>query len=202
MLTVLSTAYFPPALWVAHAVQSRGLLLEAHESFQKQSYRSRTEIAGPNGRQILSVPVDRSIKEILSTPVSYGEPWVKNHLKSIETAYSNAPFFEVLFPDIEAIFEQEYETLWELNKRTIELYFYWLELKTPLDTTSSFELDIAGIDARALHPKKNSQIRFPQYLQVFKKKNGFESNLSALDVFFNLGRSSWDYFQELNLRQK
>ena len=62
MLTVLSTAYFPPALWVAHAVQGHGLLLEAHESFQKQSYRSRTEIAGPNGRQILSVPVDRSIK--------------------------------------------------------------------------------------------------------------------------------------------
>ena len=125
MLTVLSTAYFPPALWVAQAVQSHELLLEAHESFQKQSYRSRTEIAGPNGRQILSVPIDRSIKEILSTPVSYSEPWVKNHLRSIETAYSNAPFFEVLFPDIEAIFEHEYETLWELNMRTIELYFYW-----------------------------------------------------------------------------
>jgi hypothetical protein len=61
-------------------------------------------------------------------------------------------------------------------------------------------LDIAGIDARALHPKKNSQIPFPKYLQVFQEKNGFESNLSALDVFFNLGRSSWDYFQELNLR--
>ena len=202
MLTVLSTAYFPPALWVAHAVQGHALLLEAHESFQKQSYRSRTEIAGPNGRQILSVPVDRSIKKILTTPVSYGEPWVKNHLRSIETAYSNAPFFEVLFPDIEEMFGQEYETLWELNMRTIELYFYWLELKTPVDTTSSFELDIAGIDARALHPKKNSQIQFPQYLQVFQGKNGFESNLSALDVFFNLGRSSWDYFQELNLRQK
>ena len=106
MQTLLSTAYFPPIIWVAYAVQSEELLLESQENFQKQSYRSRMDIAGPNGKQTLSVPVDRSIKSILITPISYQEDWVSKHLKSIETAYANSPFFEVLFPDIEVILKR------------------------------------------------------------------------------------------------
>ena len=202
MPTLLSTAYLPPALWVAHAIQSDGLILEAHENFQKQSYRSRTEIAGPNGKQVLSVPVDRSIKDILQTPVSYKEDWVKNHLRSIETAYANSPFFEVLFPDLEELLNHRFNTLWELNLATIRLLFHWLEFPCDIHYTSSFASEFCGHDARSLHPKRELDVEMPTYLQVFGEKNGFISNLSALDVFFNLGRSSWDYFQELNLRQK
>jgi hypothetical protein len=202
MPTLLSTAYLPPALWVAQAVQSDGLVLEAHESFQKQSYRSRTEIAGPNGKQVLSVPVDRSVKNILQTPLSYKEDWVKNHLRSIETAYANSPFFEVLFPDLEKVLNHRFTTLWELNLATIKLLFHWLEFTVDIEYTRSFESDFNGHDARSLHPKRKMDVEMPAYLQVFADKNGFISNLSALDVFFNLGRSSWDYFQELNLRQK
>ncbi len=202
MPTLLSTAYLPPALWVAHAIQSDGLILEAHENFQKQSYRSRTEIAGPNGKQVLSVPVDRSIKDILQTPVSYKEDWVKNHLRSIETAYANSPFFEVLFPDLEELLNHRFNTLWELNLAAIRLLFHWLEFPCDIQYTSSFAFEFSGHDARSLHPKRELDVEMPTYLQVFGEKNGFISNLSALDVFFNLGRSSWDYFQELNLRQK
>lgn len=202
MPTLLSTAYLPPALWVAHAVQSDGILLEAHENFQKQSYRSRTEIAGPNGKQVLSVPVDRSIKDIRRTPLSYKEDWVKNHLRSIETAYANSPFFEVLLPDLEAVLNHRFNTLWELNLATIQLLFHWLEFSKDIEFTSSYHPSFHGHDARSLHPKRELEVEMPAYLQVFGEKNGFISNLSALDVFFNLGRSSWDYFQELNLRQK
>ena len=202
MPTLLSTAYLPPVLWMAHAVQSERLFLEAFENFQKQSYRSRTEIAGPNGKQILSVPVDRSVKNIIHTPVSYKEDWVKNHLRSIETAYANSPFFEVLFPDLQEVLNNRFNTLWELNMATIKLMFHWLEFSKDIELTCSFQADFSGRDARSLHPKRELEIKMPRYLQVFGEKNGFISNLSALDVFFNLGRSSWDYFQELNLREK
>ncbi len=202
MQTLLSTAYFPPIIWVAYAVQSEELRLESHENFQKQSYRSRTDIAGPNGKQTLSVPVDRSIKSILTIPISYQEDWVSNHLKSIETAYANSPFFEVLFPDVEELLKKEYSSLWSLNLATIQLFFHWLELSNEVPFTSSYETVPNVNDVRSLHPKEKLDIETPKYLQVFEQKNGFISNLSALDVFFNLGRSSWDYFQEMNLRQK
>jgi hypothetical protein len=160
------------------------------------------DIAGPNGKQTLSVPVDRSIKSILTIPISYQEDWVSKHLKSIETAYANSPFFEVLFPDVEELLKKEYSSLWSLNLATIHLFFHWLELSTQLPFTSSYETVPYVNDARSLHPKEKLDIETPTYLQVFEQKNGFMSNLSALDVFFNLGRSSWDYFQEINLRQK
>lgn len=202
MQTLLSTAYFPPIIWVAYAVQSEELLLESQENFQKQSYRSRMDIAGPNGKQTLSVPVDRSIKSILITPISYQEDWVSKHLKSIETAYANSPFFEVLFPDVEVILKKEYSSLWSLNLATIQLFFHWLELSSQIHFTSSYDTLPNFNDLRSLHPKEKLDIETPTYLQVFEQKNGFMSNLSALDVFFNLGRSSWDYFQEINLKQK
>ena len=64
MHVLLSTAYFPPIEWMAYAVQSNGVVLEANEYFQKQTYRSRTHIAGSNGVQKLSAPVERKYNAI------------------------------------------------------------------------------------------------------------------------------------------
>jgi hypothetical protein len=62
-----------------------------------------------------------------------------------------------------------------------------------------FELEARGLDLRNLSPKMESTLQFAPYPQVFQEKNGFQNNLSALDLFFNLGRSSWDYLTELEL---
>jgi len=194
-----STAYFPNVLWLSHAIQSNGIVLEAHEHFQKQSFRSRTQIAGPQGIQSLNIPLNRSVKDILKTPISYKEDWVKIHLKAIESAYANSAFFESLMPDITSLLSRRHEDLWSLNLGTIELYLKWLDIALPIGLTGQFEVSTSYNDLRHLHPKKEVQVHFPLYHQVFIQKNGFLSNLSALDVFFNLGRASWDYFQELNL---
>ena len=197
MYVLLSTAYFPPIEWMAQAVQSSGVVLEAHEHFQKQTYRSRTHIAGPNGMQRLSVPVERKSKEIKSIRISYSENWVKDHSKAIESAYANAPYFEVLYPDVKALLSQQFETLWELNTASIALFLQWLELELLKEETSEYS-DYTGMsDYRNLHPKQSSEMNFPMYGQVFQHKIGFKNNLSALDLFFNLGRSSWDYLNAL-----
>lgn len=199
MQNLHSTAYFPNVLWVSHAIQCNGIVLEAHEHFQKQSYRSRTQIAGPQGIQSLNIPVNRNVKDILRTPISYKEDWVKVHLKAIESAYANSAFFEALMPDITSLLSQRHKDLWSLNLGTIELYLKWLEITLPIGLTEQFEVSTSYNDLRHLHPKKQVQVQFTEYHQVFIQKNGFLSNMSALDVFFNLGRASWDYFQELNL---
>ena len=208
MQVLLSTAYFAPIEWLSFWVQSTGCLLEAHEHYQKQSFRSRTSIAGPNGAQTLSVPVLRTAKGIQDIEISYAESWQRVHLKAIESAYSNAPFFDVLFPDVEHVLSRAHKKLWDLNLATIELYADWLELDAPYQFTKQFtpnpiyerlnaDVEPHSIDARGLHPKHPSRTRFPSYQQVFQHKIGFQHNLSALDLFFNLGRSSWDYLNDL-----
>ena len=197
MHVLLSTAYFPPIEWMAYAVQSNGVVLEANEHFQKQSYRSRTHIAGPNGVQKLSVPVERKYKAIKDVPISYSENWVKDHIKAIESAYANAPYFEVLYPDVKTLLNQRFETLWELNAASIALFSQWLELDLLKRETSEYAVITGLEDLRGIHPKAQTDMNFPSYGQVFQHKIGFQNNLSALDLFFNLGRSSWDYLKML-----
>ncbi|CAI8291404.1 MAG: Uncharacterised protein [Flavobacteriales bacterium UBA4585] len=197
MHVLLSTAYFPPIEWMAYAVQSNGVVLEANEHFQKQSYRSRMHIAGPNGIQRLSVPVERKSKEIKSIRISYSENWIKDHIKAIESAYANAPYFEVLYPDIKTLLNQRFVTLWELNAASIALFSQWLEIDLLKQETSEYVVVTGMKDLRGIHPKTQTDMNFSSYGQVFQHKIGFQNNLSALDLFFNLGRSSWDYLKTL-----
>ncbi len=197
MYVLLSTAYFPPIEWMAYAVQSNGVVLEANEHFQKQSYRSRMHIAGPNGIQRLSVPVERKSKEIKSIRISYSENWIKDHIKAIESAYANAPYFEVLYPDIKTLLNQRFVTLWELNAASIALFSQWLEIDLLKQETSEYVVVTGMKDLRGIHPKTQTDMNFSSYGQVFQHKIGFQNNLSALDLFFNLGRSSWDYLKTL-----
>lgn len=197
MHVLLSTAYFPPIEWMAYAVQSNGVVLEANEHFQKQSYRSRMHIAGPNGIQRLSVPVERKSKEIKSIRISYSENWSKDHIKAIESAYANAPYFEVLYPDIKTLLNQRFVTLWELNAASIALFSQWLEIDLLKQETSEYVVVTGMKDLRGIHPKTQTDMNFSSYGQVFQHKIGFQNNLSALDLFFNLGRSSWDYLKTL-----
>lgn len=197
MHVLLSTAYFPPIEWMAYAVQSNGVVLEANEHFQKQSYRSRMHIAGPTGIQLLSVPVERKSKEIKSIRISYSENWIKDHIKAIESAYANAPYFEVLYPDIKTLLNQRFVTLWELNAASIALFSQWLEIDLLKQETSEYAVVTGMKDLRGIHPKTQTDMNFSSYGQVFQHKIGFQNNLSALDLFFNLGRSSWDYLKML-----
>jgi len=196
---VLSTAYFPPIEWMAHYVQQNSVTLEAHEFYQKQTYRSRALIAGPNGTQILNVPVKRKVREIQHSLISYDEDWVKDHVKALESAYAKSPFYEVLMPDVVALLREKRTTLWELNLGTLALFERWLEVDKKWNLSERFELEARGLDLRNLSPKLESTLEFAPYPQVFQEKNGFQNNLSALDLFFNLGRSSWDYLTELEL---
>ncbi len=196
---VLSTAYFPPIEWMAHYVQQNSITLEGHEFYQKQTYRSRALIAAPNGTQILNVPVKRKIREIQHSLISYEEDWVKDHVKALESAYAKSPFYEVLMPDVVALLREKRTTLWELNLGTLELFERWLDVYRKWELSERFELEAHGLDLRNLSPKVASTVKYAHYPQVFQEKIGFQNNLSALDLFFNLGRSSWDYLTELEL---
>jgi len=196
---VLSTAYFPPIEWMAHYVQQKSITLEGNEFYQKQTYRSRALIAGPNGTQILNVPVKRKVREIQHCFISYDEDWVKGHIKALESAYAKSPFYEVLMPDIAALLKEKPTSLWELNLGTLALFERWLDVDRKWELSKRFELEARGLDLRNLRPKMESTLKFAPYPQVFQEKIGFQNNLSALDLFFNLGRSSWDYLTELEL---
>ena len=49
MTACLSTAYLPPVQWFAKLLRYDKVYVEQYENYQKQTYRNRCVIAGPNG---------------------------------------------------------------------------------------------------------------------------------------------------------
>jgi hypothetical protein len=41
-------------------------------------------------------------------------------------------------------------------------------------------------------------VNFPRYYQLFEARNGFQPNLSIIDLIFHLGPQAKDYLLQLN----
>ena len=96
MPLLIATSYLPPALYMAETAKADEIIIEAFETYTKQTCRNHCLIYGPNGRQTLSIPVIKVNGNHTITKdirISTHQPWQKIHWRSIKTAYSNSPFF-------------------------------------------------------------------------------------------------------------
>lgn len=180
------TAYFSPALWFPAAVQAGSWTVEAHENYQKGGFRNRCFIAGPNGPQTLSVPLEKGKhqrKPIQEVTISYREDWWREHEQSIRTAYGRSPYYEYYAEDLFSVGRQSPETLWELNQGLLEVIARLVQLPVPLQRTEDF---IPPAEAGYLRPA-DLPATLPDYPQVFTERHGFLPGLSVLDGLFCLG---------------
>lgn len=155
------------------------------ERFNKQTYRSRFEIGGPQGRQLLSIPLVHKSTHASTAEVQidYSQNWNVKHWRSIETAYRRAPFFEFYAHYFEPLFIKKFFLLAELNLEAIQIVIRILKLKISVELNTDYK--------ETLKPSNFQSSK--DYNQVFIEKNGFLANLSILDLIFNEGPSSNDY---------
>ncbi len=202
-LVVLSTAYFPPIQFFSKVKDASSVLLEQHETYPKQTYRNRCEIASANGKLSLSIPVIKPngnrtrINEVI---IDYSDPWHIKHWRTIESAYRRSAYFELLEPEFAALFQTKWTTLWDFNRATIDMSFDILNLKVSCEGTHNFvkKYPSDNQDFRYVISPKNdcsSDLYFKpkNYYQVFQDKFGFLPNLSVLDLIFNCGPEGIDF---------
>ncbi|MFB9864069.1 hypothetical protein EFA69_07890 [Rufibacter immobilis] len=189
----------PSILYFQKIYQAEELLLEAHEHYQKQSYRNRCHILTAQGVVPLSVPVKHGNSKIpiREVEIDYEQRWADIHWRTIQSAYGNAPFFEFYADYLKDIYDRRPALLWDLNLDLFKLFTKLLKLKKPIHHTQTYvkTYEEPVQDWRGeLHPKKEPDIlRLLPYRQVFGSK--FASNLSILDLLFNLGPEASIYLQ-------
>ncbi|NNE27158.1 MAG: hypothetical protein HKN09_09965 [Saprospiraceae bacterium] len=183
---LLSTSYFPSVSYVA-ALKLFDCKIELYENYQKRSIRNKCKILGANGTLQLSVPLKKGKTQVPITQVEidYSEDWVINHIRSIRSAYGTSAYFEFYFDKVCDILNARPSKLHLLNHSILE----WLQ-KTGLIENFSYTQAF-------IHPKscpmldlrydKFIGIELPAYDQVFSDKYGFVTDLSILDLIFNLG---------------
>lgn len=175
---------FPPVSWFLSGIKNGELRVAVGGNFEKQTLRSRYTIAGPNNVQILSVPVVHGGSRLLAdTQISSQNPWIKEHIRAIKTAYGNAPFFEFYDYRILPLLNAETLLLKELILQSIQKLHRELQCPVPLVFAEEWTF-------------KEPEPIVPAYTQVFDDRHGFRPEVSALDLLFNLGPEVADYWDE------
>lgn len=186
---ILSIAYFPPISYIS-LLRKGDVLLEAHENYQKQSWRNRCNILTANGVEALQVPVvhEAGVRLISDVKVDWSKGFLVRHQRAIDSAYMSSAYFEYYRDELYALMNRKPDTLWELDMSIIG--FFCRQLGLPLPQLST-EFSGGAID---IHPKHPDPVYVEKpYFQVFSGKYGFVPNLSAMDLLFNEGPSASDY---------
>jgi len=199
----LPTSYFAPILQFALINLNEEYQLEAKEHFVKQTYRSRCEIYGANGKLALVVPLKkwRNHTPINEIEISYDEAWQNLHWRSIESAYRASPYFEFYEEDLKPLFFLETALLLERNQILEDSMKEIIGITASTVLTSKYETQ-QNDWRKKIHPKNKSEelgVNFPKYIQVFEEKHGFIPNLSILDLLFNLGPNCKTYLEKLSI---
>lgn len=193
----LTSAYLAPVEYFCAIATADTVLIEKYDSYVKQTYRNRCRIATANGVLSLSIPVEKkSGEKILMRDVRISEhsDWQVHHWRSIESAYNSTPFFEFYKDDFIPFYEKNWTFLWDFNFEIQLKVLELLELEPIICFTDTFEMELkkAVVDLREnIHPKINGEKdNFKPYYQVFEERFGFVSNLSIIDLIFNMGNES------------
>ena len=163
---------------------------DTDDRWEKQTLRSRCFIAGPDGPQRLSIPIQHraplpSPSSAESSPfkgelervsltrdllLSDHGNWRHQHWQALVSAYDQSPFFAYYADDFRPHFlPGAHATLWDFS--------------LALHQVVADCLDLAHLPA-VLPPGESE--RGPYY-QVFSARTGFLPDLSIVDLIFNMG---------------
>ena len=199
MVRLIEPTYFPP---ISHwkFIKSKDLLWSINSRYNKQTLTNRTYIDSANGELMLTVPIKHSGKNqprvYSDIKLDLSSDWKKNHFKSIKICYQSSPFYEFYEDDIISFFNLDFENLYDLNFKSIKMVCNWLKIKMPEDIyneKNKSEYKIQDLTNMS-NCKRTSYLKQKKYNQTFETKNGFINNLSVIDLIFNCGPNSIDYF--------
>tara|TARA_R110002124_G_scaffold137727_6_gene300723 strand:- start:3188 stop:3790 length:603 start_codon:yes stop_codon:yes gene_type:complete len=198
-MSLFLPTYFSPISQYIAMVNSDEVLFEVEDNFQKQTYRNRCYIYGPNGKQLLNIPIKHganSSKKTKDTLVDNTASWQSQHLKSIQIAYRNSPFFEFYEDDLLPILSKEYKYLIDVNIDTFLFITDALQINQEYKKTKEYQSKTKN-DCRYLaNAKQELDIKFDSYIQMFDDKYGFQKNLSILDLLFMEGPNAISFLEK------
>ncbi len=194
---ILKTEYLPPISTFWAAINSKNVLLEVNENYQKKSTRNRSKILGANNMEILSVPLRKgknSKMPISEVRISYENNWQGKHLHSIRSAYGNSPYFEYYFESLRDIISIRHDSLLILNQKLLLFFTVTLHLDFEIRPTEeylhSYEEDSCDLRNIKFNSPQLDTYTPKKYNQVFEEKHGFVSGISILDLLMCKGPES------------
>ena len=193
---IIVPAYLPPVSFFKKIINLKTLYFSMSTNYQKQTYRNRCIICTPNGTQNLIIPIkhNQNNKSYNKTEIYNQLNWQKNHWKAIKSAYNSSPFFEYYLDDFDLFYKKEYKLLYNFNYDIFLQILKCIELNINVRKTNKI---VNYIDLKKILDPKKDRENYNNYSQVFIRKNGFHSDLSIIDLIFNLGPRTNEYLNSI-----
>lgn len=194
---LLTSAYLAPVRYYSKLYAAPRAFEERCEYYVKQTYRNRCIIAGPEGPQALTLPVEHGGgARPLTRDIRLSDHgnWRHVHWNALASAYEKSPYFEYYADDFRPFYERRFTFLVDFNAGLRDLVCDLLQLHPDITVTTSYA-DAAALGAddfrETIRPKLSAaddpSFRPLPYWQVFAGRTGFLPDLSIVDLLFNMG---------------
>lgn len=200
--SLLSSAYCAPIQWFQKLNRYDAVVIEQHDNFLKQTFRNRCVIATANGKQTLTIPVEKSDGDkclMRDIRISDHGNWRRLHWNALATAYGDSPFFDYYADDLRPFYEQRFSFLLDFNMQMTAKLCELLDITPNISLSEEYVKDVeSGVDdfrevIRPKHPMPDADFIPKPYYQVYAQRHGFIPNLSILDLLFNMGNEAVFY---------
>lgn len=154
----------------------------------------RYAIAGPNGVQQLTVPLDGETNAMKvpmrDVRISEHASWRRLHWGALFSAYGRTPYFDYVAPELEAVITGNQRFLLDYNEQLQEVITDFMDLPITFVHASDVNTTHATNLLGKIGGKKGDSLPMSDvaYYQVWQERYGFVPGLSILDLMMNMGR--------------
>ena len=146
---VLQPSYLPWLGYFAQVQRSDVFVIYDDVQFDKHGWRNRNRVKTAQGAQWLTVPVcttgqNRPTNREIG--IENKQPWRKKHLATLKQSYAKAPYFTQIMPTFEALLEQDWHHLIDLNVACFDAINHLLGLKREICFSSELGVEGQNVD--------------------------------------------------------
>ena len=216
-VAIMQPTYLPWLGYFDMMSKADVFILLDNVQFEKSSWQQRNRIRTSDGFITLSVPVlkkrkfGQTLAEVQIADVH--RHWIK-HLRSLELNYRNSPYFNFLYPELQAQLPPQGRSLAEYNGTLISIIASHLSITTPMIFGSEINANgtkaelsanqvaaVGGTEFLAAHNSYDYVSKEPRFLELGitveyhsytpqpyqQMRPGFVPYMSAVDALFCLG---------------
>jgi len=131
---------YPWLGYIAKIIQSDVFVILDNVQFKKNEWQNRNRIKTANGTQWLTVPVIHNFGQLIrDVQINSNTNWRHKHIQTLKTNYGKAKYYSEMMPDIEQLYDQDWQNLAEFNLAGIKWILEKLAIKTSLVIASDIE---------------------------------------------------------------
>jgi hypothetical protein len=199
-------------------LRSDHFILLDNVQFIRRGWQHRDRIKTREGSGWLTLSLQKGDyhQKISEVRLATDEKWIDDNLALLRKCYAKAPFFELIYPQVEAIYRAGHKRMIDLNIAFLGLALRLFRIEVPMSFASAYPV-VSSSSQRLLDlviavrgdnyltgPGSRDYLdetlflqagvgvtwqdfRHPVYPQLYEN---FEPKLSCLDVFFNCGHDA------------